>query len=360
MPLYSDHCWVSENALKALATDLLHARQQARVICTYKMRKLRHIITKKYPLQKPPSSHNQPRQKPSQPLRTLLRILPQRLFHLANQLLRLPSQPLNHPLTILKTPLLLQISHRIPLDLLIRRLLLKNIIHHAIRRIRPNSMYNRETKLPLRQILAHPFQTRVLARTRQIQVVVQDLKQEAYRADERRTVDGYRALGLHQLDGEAEQPPRFVVDHLEVFGFGGAGEAVAPVEFHALAAVQVEEFVGVDVDEGGVGEREELLEGAEVDVVCGVDRLRDPEDGVCDRDAAAEEGGVFDVVDAGGGVLAWEIDGRGAEKMYRRDAVCSMPTTRVMTSSRSGGTFSHLLKAAMHWLRMSFPGCPTR
>ena len=61
------------------------------------------------------------------------------------------------------------------------------------------------------------------------------------------------------------------------------------------------------MDEEGVGEREEFLQRAEVDVVCGVYGLCDAEDGVCDGDAAAEEGGVFDVVDAGGRVLAWRL-----------------------------------------------------
>ena len=129
-------------------------------------------------------------------------------------------------------------------------------------------------------------------------MVVEDLEKQADGADERRAVDVDGALGLHELDGEAEQPARLVVDHLEVLGFGGAGEAVAPVELHALAAVEVEELLRVYGDEGRVGERDELVERAEVDVVCRVDGLRDAEDGVCDGDAAAEDGGVFDVVDA--------------------------------------------------------------
>lgn len=79
------------------------------------------------------------------------------------------------------------------------------------------------------------------------------------------------------------------------------------------------------------------------------------ENGVRDGDAAAEDGGVFDVVDAVvvlDGVFVW-FGGT-----YSKDAVCSMPTTRVMISSLSGGTFNQRLNAAMHWLRMSFPGCP--
>jgi hypothetical protein len=61
--------------------------------------------------------------------------------------------------------------------------------------------------------------------------------------------------------------------------------------------MQVEEFFGVDLQAGWVGEGTEGLEGEKVDVICAVDSLGGAVDGVGDWDAAAEEGGVFDVVD---------------------------------------------------------------
>jgi hypothetical protein len=64
--------------------------------------------------------------------------------------------------------------------------------------------------------------------------------------------------------------------------------------------VQVQELLGEYLDELGVVHGEEKGKSAEVDVVCRVDRLRGTEDGVSDRDTAAEERGVFYVVDAGG------------------------------------------------------------
>lgn len=54
----------------------------------------------------------------------------------------------------------------------------------------------------------------------------------------------------------------------------------------------------------------EFLEGEEVDVVCGVDGLRDAEDVVGDGEAAAELGGVLDVVDEEGGLVE-HADGFG-------------------------------------------------
>jgi hypothetical protein len=102
---------------------------------------------------------------------------------------------------------------------------------------------------------------------------------------------------LHEFYGEPEQAAGFVADHFEVVGFAGAGEAVAPVQVHALAAVQVEQFFGEDLDEFGIVHDEQVLQRFEVDVVCRVYGLWGAEDGVRDGDAAAEDGRVFYVVD---------------------------------------------------------------
>ena len=106
-----------------------------------------------------------------------------------------------------------------------------------------------------------------------------------------------RTLRLHELHGQPEQSPSLVRDHLEVVGFAGAGQGVAPEEIHSLASVQVQQFLSVYVYCLRGSEFRELFEGEEVDVVGRVDRLGCAENGVCDWDAAAEEGGVFHVVD---------------------------------------------------------------
>ena len=56
-----------------------------------------------------------------------------------------------------------------------------------------------------------------------------------------------------------------------------------------------------------VGELGDFLQGEEVNVVGRIDRLCDAEDAVCDGDAAAELGGIFDVVDE---------QGRGVQHCY--------------------------------------------
>ena len=45
------------------------------------------------------------------------------------------------------------------------------------------------------------------------------------------------ALGLHELDGQAEEAARFVAHHLKVIFFAGTGQGIPPEEIHALAPV---------------------------------------------------------------------------------------------------------------------------
>lgn len=65
--------------------------------------------------------------------------------------------------------------------------------------------------------------------------------------------------------------------------------------------MQVAEFFCINTNDLGIVEFQELVEGLEVDVICGIDGLGGAEDGVGDGDAAAEEGAVLDVVDEEGG-----------------------------------------------------------
>jgi hypothetical protein len=114
-----------------------------------------------------------------------------------------------------------------------------------------------------------------------------------------------------------------------------------------LAAVQVEEFFDVDIDCGRVVELLDFLQGEEIDVVGGVDSLGCAEDVVGDGDAAAEDGGVFDVVDsewkerlAG---ISCKSEAAGTWRLspittYSSDAVCSIVTTFSITAKLSGGT----------------------
>lgn len=62
--------------------------------------------------------------------------------------------------------------------------------------------------------------------------------------------------------------------------------------------MQVQQLFGEDLYELGVVHGEEKGEGAKVDVVCRVDSLWGAKDGVSDGDSAAEDRGVFYVVDA--------------------------------------------------------------
>jgi hypothetical protein len=75
--------------------------------------------------------------------------------------------------------------------------------------------------------------------------------------------------------------------------------------------MQVQQLLGEDLDELGVVHAQQVLQGFEVDVIGRVDGLRGAEDGVRDGDAAAQERGVFDVVDAGVTLIHISTDLRG-------------------------------------------------
>ena len=61
--------------------------------------------------------------------------------------------------------------------------------------------------------------------------------------------------------------------------------------------MKVQQFFGEDLYELGVVHGEEERESAKVDVVCRVDSLWCAKNGVSDGDAAAEDRGVFYIVD---------------------------------------------------------------
>lgn len=88
--------------------------------------------------------------------------------------------------------------------------------------------------------------------------------------------------------------------HLHVLLLLRTNQRVAPVQIHALAAVQVEELAREDMECSGIIQTGEFLLGQEVGVVRGVDGLRDAEDMVGDGVAAAKARAVLDVVDSVG------------------------------------------------------------
>ncbi|KAJ6440341.1 peroxisomal pex24-like protein [Purpureocillium lavendulum] len=146
------------------------------------------------------------------------------------------------------------------------------------------------------RVLAHALVLRVLLGG-EVEIVVADLVDEADEVDEGHAVDVCGRLGLHELDAEAEEAARLVAHHLEVVVLGGAREGVAPVEVHALAAVEVDELLGEDGDGARVVQALELLEADVAHVVCRVDGLGHAKDVVGDGEAATQLRRVLNVVD---------------------------------------------------------------
>jgi hypothetical protein len=86
--------------------------------------------------------------------------------------LRLHPQLLNNAFTILKAPLTLHVPQRIPLDLLIRRLLLQYIDQNLIAGVGAYGVNDREAEFALCEVFAKPFEGRVARCGREIEVVV--------------------------------------------------------------------------------------------------------------------------------------------------------------------------------------------
>lgn len=195
------------------------------------------------------------------------------------QLPRALNQRRNDLASVLEAAGALHVRDGVALHLHIRRLLLEDVDELQVGRVGADAVDDGKRKLALGQVLAHALVVRVLARG-EVHVVVADLEDEADEVDEGHAVEGRaaRALGLHELDAQAEEPARLVAHHFEVVVLGGAGEGVAPKEVHALPAVQVDELVGKRGQDALVVELEQLLQRDKVDVVGRVDGLRDAKD----------------------------------------------------------------------------------
>jgi hypothetical protein len=164
-------------------------------------------------------------------------------------------------------------------------------------------VHDREAELALGEVLGEAL-VRLVVRALEVEVVVTDLEVHADEVHERDVVDArVRRRARHEeLDGEAEEPARLVVHHAHVRLLRRARERVAPEQVEALPAVQVQELGRHDLLEvlgphdplragrrrrARAREREQLLVREEVDVVSGVDRLRDAVDLVRNCGAAS-------------------------------------------------------------------------
>lgn len=105
-------------------------------------------------------------------------------------------------------------------------------------------MYDRKTELSLGQILAEALVLRVLLAD-QIAVVVAYLKVQPQHGRQLAEVLLVVAEQLHQSNGQHKEAARLAHRHLFVLQFGGAREVVAPIDLHALAAMQLQQLFGV-------------------------------------------------------------------------------------------------------------------
>lgn len=93
-----------------------------------------------------------------------------------------------HTSTVFKTALLLQVSYGIPLHFLGGRFLLQNIVDDAVGGIGANGVDYGEGEFTFSKVFAEAFERGVSRSGREVEVVVEDLEEDAYRGDERRAV----------------------------------------------------------------------------------------------------------------------------------------------------------------------------
>lgn len=80
---------------------------------------------------------------------------------------------------------------------------------------------------------------------RQIAIVVANLKVQAEHRRQFAEILFVGAKQLHQSNGQHEQAARLADGHLLVLHLGGTRKVVAPIDLHALAAVQLEQLFRV-------------------------------------------------------------------------------------------------------------------
>jgi hypothetical protein len=96
---------------------------------------------------------------------------------------RLFSQLSNHTFAVFEAALLLHIPQCIPFHLLVCRLLLQDIDEDLVCRVGAYGVDDREAEFPFGQVFAEPFERGVARGGGEVEVVVEDLEEEAYCAD---------------------------------------------------------------------------------------------------------------------------------------------------------------------------------
>lgn len=174
--------------------------------------------------------------------------------------------------------------------------LLEDVEQAAVVWMLSNSEDEWEGELALGQVLAEALVLHVVL-VEQVDVVVSDLEVDGERVEQRLKVGGAVGEGLHEPDGEAEEPAGLVLHHLDVLVDRGALQVVSPEDVEPLALVQPQHLAHVHIHGSGVAQRLAALQRQEVDVVGAVDGRRDPVDGVGHRLSPPQLRAVLDVVD---------------------------------------------------------------
>eukprot|EP00292_Cryptomonas_paramecium_P023115 CAMPEP_0113700440 /NCGR_PEP_ID=MMETSP0038_2-20120614/23959_1 /TAXON_ID=2898 /ORGANISM="Cryptomonas paramecium" /LENGTH=189 /DNA_ID=CAMNT_0000624099 /DNA_START=276 /DNA_END=845 /DNA_ORIENTATION=- /assembly_acc=CAM_ASM_000170 len=184
---------------------------------------------------------------------------------------------------------------------MIRGALLEDVGQHGV--LGPADAVDQEERvLALRQVLAVALVGVVRLRL-QVEVVVQHLEVEAEVVDHGEEVELALAEALHDADGQAEEAPRLARDHVDVLLLGRADAVVPPVDVQALASVQFEHLRDEHLDGARISKVVDILQRLEIDVVGGVESLRDSIYKMGYRFASPKLGIIFNVIYHQAGVM---------------------------------------------------------
>mmetsp|Transcript_19100 Transcript_19100/g.53052 ORF Transcript_19100/g.53052 Transcript_19100/m.53052 type:complete len:266 (-) Transcript_19100:199-996(-) len=190
------------------------------------------------------------------------------------------------------------------LDVNIFRAFLQYGKDSGVIRVAPDGVDDGKTEFALGEVLAEALRFHVLV-VGEVDVVVTDLKVQCEVVHQRGEVAvlHVRRECLHQPDGQTEQAPGLVFDHLEVLLFRGASHIIAPQDVVALPAVQIEQLAHEHIHRLRITQRMALLQCQKICVVRRIDDGGNAEDRVRHRDSPSQLAVVFDVIDHERGIV---------------------------------------------------------
>lgn len=125
------------------------------------------------------SSQDQPAQHHPQRFCALCALVAQPVFDCANKTLGFPAQLVDDFFGVVEAALALHVLERVALDLFVGRLLLQDVDEDLVAGVGADGVDDWEGEFAFGQVFAQPFERRVARGRGEIEVVVEDLEEQA-------------------------------------------------------------------------------------------------------------------------------------------------------------------------------------